>query len=72
MLAKTYPAADVIPQKGGVVRALKKMKAEEAVNLPLEKRQTFLTAITRMNKTGNCKFRTVKISDSEFALIRES
>jgi|GEM_PF-4312997 hypothetical protein len=72
MQVKVYPADEVRPQRGPIAAILKRLNPGEAVNLPMEKRNSIRAAISRMHRRTACKYRTVKIDDLEIAIIREN
>lgn len=68
---KVYPAKEVVPFRSPVQNTIKSLKMGEATNFPHRKRTTVMSAITRLHNSTDFKFRTVKISETEFAVIRE-
>lgn len=67
-----YPASEVKPIRTGAASIIRSLHIGEAVNLPLDDRNTYMSTITRLQKKSLGRWKTVKISNEEFALIRLS
>lgn len=68
---KTYPADEVKPLRSGITDFLRSIEVKKAVNVPIEYRSNYITAISRLHKRGEGKWKTVKVSEKEFAIIRK-
>ncbi|MBW6490978.1 MAG: hypothetical protein K0B15_07255 [Lentimicrobium sp.] len=70
MQEKFYSAEEVVPYRPPLVSLLLSLQPGQAVNFPKERRTSVMATITRLHKSA-CRFRTVKISETQFAVIRE-
>jgi hypothetical protein len=66
-----YPASQVKPTRNIVADLLREMKAGQAFNAPIKNRQKYVTTISRLHKKSEGRWKTVKISDSEIAVVRK-
>lgn len=68
---KIYPAKEVIPFKSPILNTIKALQKGQAVNFSNKKIASVRSVISRLHKESKKKFTTVKVSQEEFAVIRE-
>jgi hypothetical protein len=70
MTFKIY-SSEMVPEKITALRMLSRLEPGQAFNVPAERIQTFRNRISILNKIHGHLYRSARISDNEFAIIRE-
>lgn len=69
---KFYPASEVTPLRSMISDTLRKQEVGSAFNVGLKDRQRYITAISRLHNRKEGKWRTMKISSEQIAIVRLS
>lgn len=67
---KVYPAKEVVPLRSPVLNTIKSLNKDEAINFSNKKIASVRAVITRLHKDSTIRYKTVKVSLDEFAVIR--
>lgn len=70
MQKDVYSASLVTPFRSPVLTTIKSLEIDQAINFPNERRNSVMSAITRLHKQTTFKYKTTKVSEDEFAVIR--
>ncbi len=66
-----YSSKKVIPIRSVVSDVLRDMKPGQAFNIETVERQRFVTAISRLHKKKEGRWKTMKISNEQIAVVRK-
>jgi hypothetical protein len=70
MQVKYYNSKKVKPSYPRLIDSVCNMAPGQAFNIQKKDRQKYVTTISRLHKKGAGKWETIKISDTEIAVVR--
>lgn len=71
MQEKVYPASEVRPFRPSLNSLLKSLNPGQAMNFQINRRNSVMASITRLHNEMACRYKTVRVSETEFAVVRE-